>query len=80
MTDDRPNRPAFPPPPPPGPRPTAALPVGVRDGDLLIIGSGDYDVAGQDQLAVSFREELGIAIKVLLVPGIVGVTVLRPER
>lgn len=84
MNHDRPERPASAPatPPPAAGRPTqAALPVGVRDGDVLMVGvSGELDLA---QLH-SIRSELRLAfgdVSVVFVPGgRDGVTVLRPER
>jgi hypothetical protein len=65
------------------PRPAVrtALPVGVRGGDLLLIGTGDYDmsIGVREVLVATLRQELGVEIKVLFVPGATGVTVLRPE-
>lgn len=83
MTNERPKRYDLPPatPPPSEGRPAqAALPVGVRTGDLLIIGTADYDIGRAEELRASLREELDIDVKVLFISGAVGVTVLRPER
>lgn len=88
MSNERPKRYDLPPTTPPpgeGRQPThaaqAALPVGVRGGDLLLIGTGDYDmsIGVREVLVATLRQELGVEIKVLFVPGATGVTVLRPE-
>jgi D-arabinose 1-dehydrogenase-like Zn-dependent alcohol dehydrogenase len=57
-------------------------PVSVRDGDVLIIGAdngmcdGDLDITNS-----VLREALGgISLRVVVIPGHSGVTVLRPER
>jgi hypothetical protein len=85
MMSDRPERPtSAPTTPPPNEgvrRPAqAALPIGVRDGDVLIIGASDIDMSQAAELSVSLRAEVGLYIRVVFVPGGSGVTVLRPER
>jgi hypothetical protein len=88
------DRPSSPPPPPPAarglpdapsppnPPAKAALPVGIRDGDLLVIGVGDEGMlnAEREDLREQLRETLGIDVWILPVPHYGTVTVLRPER
>ena len=72
-------------PPPPVPRSTPTLvatpPVGVREGDVLIIGV-DVDMTNEelDHMIGALRDVLGVRVEAVCIPGHVGVTVLRPER
>lgn len=86
--DSRPARPANAPPyPPPSEgRSTpavpivAALPVGVRDGDVLIVPlAEDVDMEGAALVRGRLRDALG-DVRVVFIPGGTGCTVLRPER
>jgi hypothetical protein len=77
----------LPPPPPPSSGATPATlthtapPVGVREGDALVIGVSDaMTQAEMSMYADDVRDALGVYVRVLFVPGHQGVTVLRPER
>ena len=67
---------------PGAPRPPTALPVGVREGDVLIIGTtdGTMSMAECAEAVDALRAALGVHVKVVFVAGHPGVTVLRPER
>jgi hypothetical protein len=86
-----PGHPVNMPPPRPADAPVAlglgdrrvhtALPVGVRDGDVLIIGVDEALTDPEiDHMAGVLREAFGVQIKIVVIPAHAGVTVLRPER
>lgn len=79
---ERPKTAPAPPPPASGLPARAALPVGVRDGDVLVIGvDSSLSLNELDHFSRSLREALGVQIKIVAIQGGGGtVTVLRPER
>lgn len=80
---DRPTSAPAPPPPNEGRRSAAPStpPTGVREGDLIVIGlDPDADPSEADALAGQLKEKLGLQVFVMLIPGHLGCTVLRPER
>jgi len=73
----------YPPPPPPiNPRAKAALPVGVRDGDVLIVPTDNEYVSDDERefYKAKIIEAFGVDVRVVFISGKFGVTVLRPER